>query len=339
MSGHDLVSLVMPAYNHASFIEEAVQSVIDQTYENIEFLVLDDGSSDNTFEVLQKLRPACEKRFARVVMERQSNQGTSLAWKRLFSQVNGRYLTALASDDVLHNDYVLICHDFLSKNNDFGAVNVESDLIDEYSRPIYRNRYFKRVSSTQVARYKTFGDFLRHIHSDIDFRSDEFGRYENLLRGNHIQQGLFFRRELIDPAACFTEKAPLEDWFLAMQIAKQTRIKFIDAPPLYHYRWHGRNTMKQPSLVVDLAKQTLRHEARIVAMSDDLALKNRFNSAFPYDRLLFKSFWFHAFRRCTPEGANIMVKVLGLPPCPVPDQLVCGLKKALSYIGFMVKEN
>jgi alpha-1,3-rhamnosyltransferase len=136
MSGHDLVSLVMPAYNHARFIEEAVQSIIDQTYENIEFLVLDDGSSDNTFDVLLKLRPACEKRFARVVMERQSNQGVVLTLKRLFSQVNGRYLTSLASDDVLHSDFVRISHDFLSKNNNYGAVNVESDLIDEHSRPI-----------------------------------------------------------------------------------------------------------------------------------------------------------------------------------------------------------
>jgi alpha-1,3-rhamnosyltransferase len=75
MSGGELASLVMPAYNHACFIEEAVRSVIDQTYENLEFLVIDDGSSDATWEILQKLRPACEKRFARLIMERQSCKG------------------------------------------------------------------------------------------------------------------------------------------------------------------------------------------------------------------------------------------------------------------------
>jgi hypothetical protein len=167
---------------------------------------------------------------------------------------------------------------------------------------------------------------LRYIHRDIDFKSDEFGRYENLLRGNHIQQGLFYRRELIDPPTCFTKKAPLEDWFLALQIAKQARIKFIDTPPLYHYRWHSRNTIKRSGLMVNLTKQTLLHEARIVAISGDLALQNRFNSAFPYDKSFFKSSWFNVFRRHTPEGANMMVKVLGLSPWLVPDRLTFWLK-------------
>jgi len=329
MNGGELVSLVMPAYNHARFIEEAVQSVINQTHENIEFLVLDDGSSDGTFEALQKMRPACEKRFARVVMERQANQGTALTVKRLFSQAEGRFVTSLASDDVLHSDYVRVCHDFLSKNNDYGAVNVESDLIDEGSRPIYLSRYFKKISSKEAACYMTFGDFVRHIHRDIDFNSDEFGRYENLLRGNHIQQGVFYRRELVDPAICFTEKAPLEDWFLALQLAKKTRIKFIEAPPLYHYRWHGRNISKQNSLMKVLAKRTLGHEVQLVAESGNPDLQKRFQSAFPYDRFFIKSFWLAVFRRHTLEGAEMMFKIWGLPALAIPEKLVGWLKKDL----------
>jgi len=330
MSGAELVSLVMPAYNHARFIEEAVRSVMDQTYENIEFLVLDDGSGDATFEALQKMRPACEKRFARVVMERQANQGTALTLNRLFSQAEGRFLTALASDDVLHSDYVRVCHDFLSKNKDYGAVNVESDLIDEQSNPIYLNRYFKKVSYRPGARHKTFGDYLRHTYKNIDFKSDEFGRYENLLRGNHIQQGLFYRRELIDPSACFTEKAPLEDWFLALQLAKKTRIKFIEAPPLYHYRWHDRNTIKQNSLMKVMAKRTLRHEAQMVAESGDSGLQKRFQDAFPYDRFFIKSLGLLVFRRHTLEGAAMMFKIWGLPALAIPEKLVAWLKKALN---------
>jgi len=328
MSGNDLVSIVMPAYNHARFIEEAVQSVIDQTYKNIEFLVIDDGSSDSTFELLQKMRPACEKRFVRMVMERQPNQGTALTLKHLFSQVKGRFLTSLASDDVLHSDFVQICYDFLSKNNDYGAVNVESDLIDEQSRTIYWNRYFKSVSSMEAV-YHTFGDFLRHIHQHIDFKSDEFGRYESLLRSNHIQHGLLSRRGLFEQADCFTEKAPLEDWFMVLQIAKQTKIRFIETPPLYHYRWHGHNAIKQHDLMRNFAERTLRHEAQLVAASGDLNLQKRFQSAFPYDRFFFKSSWLDIFRRHTLEGAKITVKVLGMPALVIPESLITWVKKVL----------
>jgi hypothetical protein len=170
---------------------------------------------------------------------------------------------------------------------------------------------------------------LRHIHSDIGFSSNEFGCYENLLRGNHIQHGLFFRRELIDPATCFTEKAPLEDWFMALQIAKQTRIKFIEAPPLYHYRWHDRNTIKQNSLMKHFAKRTLRHEARMVAASGDSDMQKRFQSAFPYDRFIIKSFGLDVFRRHTLEGSPLTIKIFGLPPLVIPEKLITWLKKAL----------
>ena len=49
-----LVSIVIPAYNHASYLDQAIQSVLSQDWKNIELIVLNDGSTDNTCEVLQK---------------------------------------------------------------------------------------------------------------------------------------------------------------------------------------------------------------------------------------------------------------------------------------------
>ena len=61
----ELVSVVIPAYNHEKYIQTTIESVIAQTYKNIELLILDDGSSDNTWNKIQEMREKCERRFVR----------------------------------------------------------------------------------------------------------------------------------------------------------------------------------------------------------------------------------------------------------------------------------
>ena len=68
MNTSDLISVIIPAYNHERYVEECIRSIMAQTYRNIELIVIDDGSTDGTFAKLQELKPECEKRFVRVVM-------------------------------------------------------------------------------------------------------------------------------------------------------------------------------------------------------------------------------------------------------------------------------
>lgn len=60
-----LVSIVIPCYNHAQFVQESIQSVIDQDYKNIELIIIDDGSKDNSIDVIKEMIPVCEERFTR----------------------------------------------------------------------------------------------------------------------------------------------------------------------------------------------------------------------------------------------------------------------------------
>ena len=53
LDSHPLVSIVIPCYNHENFVQECIQSVIDQTYENIELIIIDDGSKDNSVEIIK----------------------------------------------------------------------------------------------------------------------------------------------------------------------------------------------------------------------------------------------------------------------------------------------
>lgn len=95
-----LVSIVIPCYNHAQFVQETIQSVIDQDYENIELIIIDDGSKDNSVEVIQEMIPACEERFVRFEFRYRPNKGLCATLNEALEWCEGEYFSPLASDDI-----------------------------------------------------------------------------------------------------------------------------------------------------------------------------------------------------------------------------------------------
>ena len=81
----DLVSVTISAYNHERYIEECIRSIIAQTYENIELLVIDDGSKDRTFEILQSLKQIFFQHISFLIFQKPFVQGVlsyiPLKWK------------------------------------------------------------------------------------------------------------------------------------------------------------------------------------------------------------------------------------------------------------------
>ncbi len=60
-----LVTVVIPSYNHQNFVQDSIRSIIQQSYQNIELLVIDDGSSDQSIEKIKEMVEQCEERFVR----------------------------------------------------------------------------------------------------------------------------------------------------------------------------------------------------------------------------------------------------------------------------------
>ena len=95
-----LVSIVIPCYNHSQFVQETIQSIIDQDYENIELIIIDDGSKDNSVEVIQEMIPACEERFVRFEFRYRPNKGLCATLNEALEWCEGEYFSPLASDDI-----------------------------------------------------------------------------------------------------------------------------------------------------------------------------------------------------------------------------------------------
>ena len=257
-----LVSVLIPAYNHENFVQETINSIINQTYSNIELLIIDDGSQDSTWEKILDMQPQCKQRFVNTYFLTQKNSGTCITLNKMLKIAKGEYLYIIASDDIAKPQAIEKEINFLSQNPDYSLVVGNNEFIDNNSKICYWDRNKNTVYNKDKATYLTFADFLKE-NKPFDFSSDEFGTYHTLYTGNYIPNGYLIRKAIYEQIEPFTPDAPLEDWFLMLQISKYSKMKYIDEV-LFSYRWHDSNTIKNKEKVRFLLKKTREYEEYIL---------------------------------------------------------------------------
>ena len=119
-----LVSIVTPTYNQAEYLAETIRSVLAQDYPNIEYLVLDDGSTDGTPDVLRQFD-------GQVQWERHVNMGQSNTLNKGWTRSSGKYLAYLSSDDRLLPNAISTLVDAIESRDDVSVVYCDFDLIDK----------------------------------------------------------------------------------------------------------------------------------------------------------------------------------------------------------------
>lgn len=139
------VSIVIPVYNVEKYLEECVESIVNQTYNNLEIILIDDGSTDNTGQICEKL--SCENE--KIIALHQENSGVSAARNCGIRAASGRYIMFLDGDDyVLHN--IVEC--FVNEMKNFDLVMSGYVIVDKrgvISRQHYDDRKF--LSSKEFA--------------------------------------------------------------------------------------------------------------------------------------------------------------------------------------------
>ena len=99
----DLISVVVTCYNHQDYIEQCLRSIFEQTYRNIELLVLDDGSSDHSAEIIESV--LVDSPFS-TRFESHENMGVVKTRNKALQQIQGTYFIFVDSDDFLDSDYI-----------------------------------------------------------------------------------------------------------------------------------------------------------------------------------------------------------------------------------------
>lgn len=127
MTEQALVSIVVPVYNRHNYLAECLDSLVAQTYQNLEIILVDDGSTDDSLAICQ----AYAKKDARFKVLAQSNAGVSVARNNGIQTATGQYLMFVDSDDYVASDYCEQAVSCLEKYNSdiccFGYVEVDKD--------------------------------------------------------------------------------------------------------------------------------------------------------------------------------------------------------------------
>lgn len=145
MNSTPLVSVLMPTYNREDFVGEAIESVLAQTYPNLELIVVDDGSTDNTKTVVREYLSD-----PRVKYLYKENGGQSSARNLGFKHSKGEYISFLDSDNKWKPEKVEVCIAAFSENPDVGVIYCDNITIDDKGREIDRNS-MKRYSGMITA--------------------------------------------------------------------------------------------------------------------------------------------------------------------------------------------
>ncbi|MEM3509358.1 MAG: glycosyltransferase family 2 protein [Nitrososphaerota archaeon] len=135
-----LVSVIIPVYNVEKYIKEAVLSIINQTYKNLEIIIVDDCSNDNTYKILKELSKI-DNRIK--LYKNKNNLKIAKTLNRCLSLANGEYIARMDGDDISAIDRIEKKVSFLEKHKEFYLVGCSMKVIDENGKIIGQTIYYK----------------------------------------------------------------------------------------------------------------------------------------------------------------------------------------------------
>ena len=209
-----------------------ITSLIDQTYQNLELLIVDDGSTDSSLNAVRTLERNCRSRFTRFVLLQQANSGTAVALNRGIAASGGCFLFWLASDDLAEPETISSLLPELICDSGLGLACGDADFIDAGGAPTTRKRGGKEFSSSI--------DYYLAEKLDFDLEAD-FGSYRSFIGPYYMPIGCLVRRSHFLTAGYFDPTYVSEDSELWLRLSKVCRFKFIRRT-LCHRRLHSTNT-------------------------------------------------------------------------------------------------
>ena len=164
---NELISIIMPTYNCAKFIKETIQSVINQTYENWELVIVDDCSNDNTEEIVASFN---DKRIKYHKLEK--NSGAAVARTTAMKMATGNYMAFLDSDDLWKKEKLEKQLEFMKKNN-YNFTCTAYEQIDEEG-----NKLNKVIKTKKKANYNRILLDCPVGNSTVMYNVDNLGKFE-----------------------------------------------------------------------------------------------------------------------------------------------------------------
>lgn len=210
----NLISIVMPTYNDAQYLASAIEDILNQTYDNFELIIINDGSTDNTSELLEKYSQKDE----RIKVHNKENGGTGSALNFGFKQAQGEFGTWISSDDNKEVDYLKTLVTFLKENRDI-----------EYVCSAYYSTFLKSVFKAYHKVENVFR-YCAATNHDSSMTGESFIVDDwCLINSQHSFQGVcfMFTMRLKNICGDYLE-IPGEDYHMSMKMGLKSRVGYVD---------------------------------------------------------------------------------------------------------------
>lgn len=241
-----LVSVIIPVYNHENYVTQALKSVWEQSYSNLEIIIIDDGSKDKSCAKIEELIgpwQALKKSGRQLTFIKQSNQGAHKTINKGLSLAEGEYLTILNSDDYYALNRIEVLVDQLKKQKgEWGFTGVHG--IDEHGNFLDLGHPWKVWYERNV--------FSSCINATMGFQ---------LIQDNlSVSSGnLFFSRRIYEKVGEFKDLKLAHDYDYVMRALFYAEPVFI-IDKLYYYRLHSTNTLHQVAHLTEKEKSQIYNE-------------------------------------------------------------------------------
>lgn len=217
-----LVSIVVPAYNHEEFIEECLESIVNQDYPNLQIIVINDGSTDKTGDKIEGFI----RRYGEVANLRYINKKNEGLIKTLnlgLRLAKGKYFCQIASDDMLLPGSITKRAYFMENNSHFDAVFADAFIV----------RMYEKTNERIFGKLKNPYESARHTIRDLLTKKARL----------HFPTGMF-KRDFFIGIGGFDEGFRYdESYYIRYLVCLYANVGYLDEPVMY-YRYHGRNVSR-----------------------------------------------------------------------------------------------
>lgn len=210
----------MPAYNTGAYIREAIESILNQSEQDFELIIVNDGSSDNSLAIISKYTD----KDTRIRVINQKNMGLAAARNVGIIHAQSDFIAFMDSDDVAHTERLEKQFSFLAENPGYTIVSCLCELIDEKGKRI-------RIQSPRKSFQEAGLNLEELLRGQILVNATSMIRVPSLGWSKNIYRPWF---------------RVLEDFDLSLRVAENHRIAHLNGTPLYKYRQYsngGKNLM------------------------------------------------------------------------------------------------
>lgn len=253
----DKISIIVPVYNVAEYLPQCIDSLLGQSYQNIEIICVNDGSTDNSLSILEKYAENSKQ----VYVLNQDNQGLSGARNTGVAFATGDYLMFVDSDDWVDLN---ICEILLSAAIKYGADCVMCSYCKDYGSRVIENHIFNE--NVVWDEDETKQKFYRRLFGPIG-KETKYPHNVDIIVSACMQ---LFRTDICkDVLFIDTKKVGTEDCLYQMMIYKKCKCFVYVDKPLYHYRKTNETSLTtkyNPYLfdrwqnMYDLMEEIIKHE-------------------------------------------------------------------------------